>query len=450
MSIAARRMAPGAIARGVAAEAVARVLVQGQAIDDALSAVVAQHDRPPEQAQAMALAYGALRWHHRHRLILCELLERALPQRERLIEALLSVGIFQLTDARQPAYAAVSATVDAARWLGRPRFAALVNAALRRFQREREPILARVLAKEEGRYSHPQWLIDRLRADWPEDWCQVLEAGQESPPLWLRVNRLRADVETYRARLRAETGQDAAPAPGLPEALRLSRPLPVERIPGFVAGEVSVQDAGSQWAASLAGVTGGMRVLDACAAPGGKATHLLERTASRIELLALDIDGDRLKRLRENLQRLGLAATLRQADARQPGEWWDGRPFDRILLDAPCSGTGVIRRHPDIKILRRPSDVTAMATRQVTLLERLWPLLRPGGLLLYATCSVLREENSAVVEAFLSTRPDARVVELRDQAPPWSRRCPEGGLQLLPGAADTDGLYYALMRRLPT
>jgi 16S rRNA (cytosine967-C5)-methyltransferase len=433
----------------MAAEAVAQVLAGGATIDDALD-VAGGRGAPPDRAQAMALAFGALRWHYRHRLLLKELLERPLPAKERIIEALLSVGLFQLTDARQPDYAVVSATVDATRWLGRPRFAALVNATLRRFLREREPIMARALASDQGRYAHPQWLIDRLRRDWPEDWASVLDAAQAAPPLWLRVNRLRSDVASYQSQLRAETGQEAARAEGLPDALRLARPLPVERIPGFEAGLVTIQDAGSQLAADLLAGEAGMRVLDACAAPGGKATHLLERAGGGIELFALDIDCDRLERVRENLQRLGLAATTLAGDACEPGEWWDGRAFDRILVDAPCSGTGVIRRHPDIKFLRREADIAPLAARQLRILQRLWPTLRPGGLLLYATCSVLREENQAVVDVFLVGQPDARTVaKAQEKAPAWVKRSPGGGLQLLPGPADTDGLYYALMARQP-
>jgi 16S rRNA (cytosine967-C5)-methyltransferase len=445
---AARRLDPGAVARGMAAAAVAQVLASGMTLEEALASAARSHGLPAEQPQPMALAFGALRWHHRHRVILRELLERPLPGNDRLIEALLSVGLFQLTDERQPAYAVVSATVDAARWLGRPRFAALVNAALRRFQREREPIISCVLASEEGRYSHPPWLIERLRSDWPGDWHTVLEAAQAAPPLWLRVNRLRTGMDAYQTQLRAETGQEAWRLDGFDAALRLAKPLPVERIPGFAEGRVSIQDAASQLAAGLLGAEPGMRVLDACAAPGGKATHILECAGGDIGLVALDIAADRLKRVRENLQRLGLQAHLLTGDACQPDQWWDGAPFDRILVDAPCSGTGVIRRHPDIKFLRRAGDIAPLAARQLQMLQRLWPLLRPGGRLLYATCSVLRAENGAVIQAFLASQPDARIAEsAMDALPGWVSRGPEGGAQLLPGATDTDGLYYALMTR---
>jgi 16S rRNA (cytosine967-C5)-methyltransferase len=450
MSAHARRPDPGAATRGTAARVVAQVLQHGVTLDKALATADLGRLGPSDRSQVKALAFGTLRWHHRHRRVLEQLLERPLPRRDRLLEALLSVGLFQLVDERQPGYAAVSATVEAARFLGRHHAAGLVNAALRRFQREGDEVLARAADGEEGRYSHPQWLIDRLRRDWPDDWEVILESSLRPPPLWLRVNRLRADAASYAARVRAETGGTAMTLDGCPDAVCLPAALPVDEIPGFGDGLVTVQDAGSQLAAALLDPQGGMRVLDACAAPGGKATHLLECAGAAIELVALDVAGDRLQRLRDNLERLGLTARVVQGDACRPEDWWDHRPFDRILLDVPCSGTGVIRRHPDIKFLRRDGDITPLAERQLELLEQIWPLLRPGGRLLYATCSVLREENTAVVREFLQRRPDARIDrESLHHLPPWVRQTAEDGIQLLPGPADTDGLYYALMTRQP-
>jgi 16S rRNA (cytosine967-C5)-methyltransferase len=237
---------------------------------------------------------------------------------------------------------------------------------------------------------------------------------------------------------------------GLPDAVRLQQPLPVADIPGFMSGEVTIQDAASQLAAHLLDPAPGERVLDACAAPGGKATHLLERTSGALDLTALDVDAARLSRVRENLVRLGLAATTVAGDAQTPVDWWDRRPYDAILVDAPCSGTGVIRRHPEIKWLRRESDIAGLARRQRAILDALWPLLRPGGRLLYATCSVLGEENTAVVAAFLASHPDAALIEPAGFVlPDWARSQATGGWQVLPGSADTDGLYYALMTRNP-
>lgn len=427
-----------------------RVLAAGVTLDTALASLELHRLTGAEQSQVKALAYGALRWHHRHRVMLKQLLERPLPASQRLLEALLSVGLYQLGADRQPEYATVSATVEAARWLGKPRAVGLVNAMLRRFQREREALLRSTLANEEGRYSHPQWLIDRLRKDWPDRWQELLEAAVAPPPLWLRVNRNRTTPAAYQQRLLTETGISATALDGFPDALKLSEPLPVMRIPGFADGWVTVQDAGSQLAVEFLAPEPGMRVLDACAAPGGKATHLLERTGGDLDLLVLDKDAGRMDRVRENLGRLGLAAQAVVGDACRPDDWWDGRPFDRILLDAPCSGTGVIRRHPDIKLLRRESDIGPMAAQQGKLLARLWTLLSPGGRLLYATCSVLRQENDQVVAGFRRLHPDALAVALPDTKMPGGiRRGSAPELQLLPGPADTDGLYYALMARQP-
>jgi 16S rRNA (cytosine967-C5)-methyltransferase len=420
------------------------VLGDGVTLDEAFAALDLGSLAPDDRSQVKALAFGALRWHHRHRRLLTLLLERPLPAGQTLLEALLSVGMFQLLDMRQPEYAAVSATVEAARWLGRPRAAAMINASLRRLQREREALMAQALAAEEGRFCHPAWLIDLLKRDWPQDWQALLEAAQRPPPLWLRVNTMKQSAADYRAEL-AQAGMTCEPDTYLPEALRLLQPVPAADIPGFAQGRVTIQDAGSQLAADLLAPGSGMRVLDACAAPGGKATHLLERAGGRLDLVALDIDAMRLGRLRENLERLGLAATLVVGDARLPPAWWDGRPFDRILVDAPCSATGVIRRHPDIKFLRRPGDIAPFAERQLAILDALWPLLGPGGRLLYATCSVLKQENVEVIGRFLETHADA---SLADQATPaWARPQPRGGWQILPATGETDGLYYALMAR---
>jgi 16S rRNA (cytosine967-C5)-methyltransferase len=438
--------ARGAATRALATRAVEAVLARGRTLEEGLDLAEIGTLSAPDRAQVKALAFGALRWHHRHRLLLDALLDRPLAPGDRLLEALLSVGLFQLLDTRQPDYAAVSATVEAARTLGRGRAAGLVNATLRRLQREREALLPRVLASDEARFSAPGWLIGRLRADWPEDWEETLDAALRPPPLWLRVNRTRQDPAAFCRRL-AEAGIEAETAAGLPDAVRLSRALAVAEIPGFAAGEASVQDAASQLAAPLLDAAPGMRVLDACAAPGGKATHVLERAGGELDLVALDLVPARLGRLGENLARLGLAARTVAGDATQPGTWWDGRRFDRILVDAPCSGTGVIRRHPDIKLLRRLMDLAPMAERQLAILRACWPLLAPDGRLLYATCSILKEENEALVERFLAAQPDAGLVPAT--LPGWARARPGGGWQCLPGAADTDGLYYALMARKP-
>jgi 16S rRNA (cytosine967-C5)-methyltransferase len=436
----------GAATRALAARAVAGVLGDGQTLDDALRRGDLAALPAPDRSQVKALAFGALRWHHRHLRLLDDLLDRPLASGDKLLEALLSVGIFQLLDERQPEYAAVSATVEAARRLGLSRATGLVNATLRRLQRERAALLARALATDSGRFSCPDWLIGRVRRDWPDDWSEILGAALRPPALWLRVNRLRQEAAACRRRL-ADAGIPAEGGTGLAEALRLHRPMAVAGIPGFREGEVTVQDAASQLAAHLLAPSPGMRALDACAAPGGKATHLIEHAGGELDLVALDIDDTRLARLHENLQRLGLRARTLAGDARRPQSWWDERPFDCILVDAPCSGTGVIRRHPDIKFLRRESDIAPMAARQLAILDALWPLLRPGGRLLYATCSIVNEENTEVARNFLATHPDAALAEAPAPLPAWARPQRDGGWQCLPGPADTDGIYYALMTR---
>ncbi|MCC5794703.1 MAG: 16S rRNA (cytosine(967)-C(5))-methyltransferase RsmB [Chromatiales bacterium] len=444
---AARRPAPpGAKLRAAAALGLHRVVAGGKSADDALAEAEGLLADPRDRPALRALLYGALRWHCQHRALLATLLERPLPGRDQVILALLSVGFWQLREPRQPGYAVVSACVEATRLLGRPRAAGLVNALLRRFQREGQHLLSR-LTNEEARHACPQWLIEQLRADWPEDWPGMLERALRHPPLWLRVNRARNTRDEWCAR----AGLHAEPLPDAwPDAVRLAEPCPVSELPGFDEGLVSVQDAAAQLAAPLLDVGSGMRVLDACAAPGGKTAHLLEQAAGTLDLVALDSNPARLSRLQETLARLGQTATVMTGDATRPEQWWDGRPFDRILVDAPCSGTGVIRRHPDIRYLRRPGDIEPMARRQVELLGALWPLLREGGQLLYATCSVLRAEGDAVVAGFLAATPGACERPLPPPAAGALRHLPGiPGAWCLPDDRDTDGFYYALIGRMP-
>ncbi len=438
--------APGARARALAARAVDRVASGGNTLEVALASVLADERlEPRDRAQVQALAFGALRGWHRYRRLAGDWRAPGARPPAPLLLALLAVGWFQL-EADGPDYAAVSATVEAARLLGEPRAAGLVNALLRRYQRDGAGWRDQHAADPEVQAAHPAWLAARIGADWPDAAAGVLAANQAHPDLWVRINRRRAEPADWAARLAAATGVTATAVPGLPDGLRLATPLPVDALPGFAAGEASVQDGAAQLAAPLLDARPGQRVLDACAAPGGKAAHLLERADDRLELVALDIDAARLARVSAGFARLGLAGgTAVAGDALAPAGWWDGRPFDRILVDAPCSGTGVIRRHPDIKLLRRPADIGPLAARQGELLDRLWPLLAPGGLLLYATCSVLAAENAAVAAAFLARTPDARALDPA-AARPFGR--PAGpGVQILPGPGATDGFYYALMTR---
>jgi len=442
----------GAETRAAAAFAVDQVLTGGRSLDAALKTALSESLSERDRSLVKALVFGALRWYHRYRLIIGDLLDRPLRSRDRILEALLSVGLFQLTDTRQPGYASVSATVDATRKLQRPRAAGLVNATLRRFQREQETVLQTVLATDEGCYSHPQWLIDQLRADWADRAQQILLSALERPPMWLRVNTARIDVGSYIELLQSAQGIDATTLKGFPAAVCPARPVSISDLPGLADGLVSVQDAAAQLAAELLDAAPGMHVLDACAAPGGKTGHLLERAGGRLDVVAVDIDAVRNELVAQNLERLGYEAQIITADV-QATEAWVGeisgdQTFDRILIDAPCSATGVIRRHPDIKILRRPTDIKVFVKRQQRILDALWPLLKPGGRLLYATCSVLRVENHELVADFLHRHPDATEVRSPPVKLPTVAESGAGpGYQLLPGPANTDGFYYALMER---
>lgn len=426
--------------RAAAARVLAEVVAGGRSLSDVLPpalVVLAARDR----ALAQELCYGTLRLLPRLRVLLDRLLDRPLKERDADVDALLLIGLYQLGHLAVPPHAAVSATVAAARLLGKPWAAGLVNAVLRRYGRERPALDAAVAADPQARHAHPAWLLERLRAVWPADWEAVAAAGNAHPPLTLRVNRLRITTEEYRARLAAE-GRAAVPHPHAPDALTLAQPCPVEALPGFTAGLFSVQDAAAQLAAPLLRPQPGQRVLDACAAPGGKTAHLLE-TCPTCEVVALDQDARRLTRVAENLTRLGLAADAVVGDAGNPAAWWDGRPFERILLDAPCSATGVIRRHPDIKVLRRPDDIARLAAEQERLLAALWPLLAPGGILVYATCSVLPEENRERITAFLQGQHDSHEIPI---AVAWGRSA-DPGRQILPGEDAMDGFYYACLTK---
>lgn len=432
-------MSAGGEPRAAAGRAVAAVARRGRSLDDALGRAVIGLTGADRSLTAQ-LAYGTLRaWPRLDRWVDL-LLARPLPSRDVDVHDLLAVGLYQLEDTRVPDHAAVAATVEAVRLLGRHQYAGLVNACLRRWLRERDALKSRTARVPEVVHAHPRWWLDALAADWPKDWESIVAAANLQGPMWVRVNRLHCTREAWHERLVAAGGA-ATPWESAPEALLLAAPMDVEALPGFSAGDVSVQDAAAQLAAGLLGPQPGMRVLDACAAPGGKAAHLLER-CPEIDLTALDVVPARLERVRENLARLGLTAQVRAGDAGDPAGWWDGKAYDRILLDAPCTGSGVVRRHPDIKLLRRPEDVPAMAARQQALLEALWPLLAPGGRLLYATCSVFRAENSARVTAFLADHPDARAVDLGE--PGWGRRAGPGR-QVLAGEAAMDGFYYACL-----
>jgi len=429
----------GARQRAEAARAVDAVVSRGESLDAAL-ADAAGRIGDAGLPMVKFLAYGVLRNHWRLAWFEEQLLDRPLRSRDSIVGALIRVGLFQLSDSRVPVHAAVSETVDAARILRQPRYAGLINAVLRNFGRRE--LRDKAPAAETARFNHPAWLIELIRTDWPDHWEDVLAANQRQAPMWLRVNPRTGDGAAWLAR----SGLAGAVQAGMPQAVRLDEPVPVAALPGFAEGEVSVQDAAAQIAPPWLLADGGGRILDACAAPGGKTGQLLELAGKGAALLAIDASAGRIDAIRQNLERLELSATVRVADASNPGEWWDGEPFDRVLVDAPCSGTGVIRRHPDIALLRRADDIAALAARQRDMLAALWPLVAPGGRLLYVTCSVLAAENDGVVEPFLAAHDDAVESRVLHDYNIRALMCDKRvGFQVLPGTADMDGFYFACL-----
>lgn len=436
------RTTSGVATRVMAAQLVDAVLSTGRNLDVAIAAADMQALSERDRAFVKSLCFGTLRTHTRNQLILAQLLSKPLRGRDQVVVALLSTALHALIDNEAAEYATVSATVDAVVKLGRPKMRGLVNALLRRYLREAPELLAQAREQPAGRWQHPEWFVERVRSDWPDAWQNILSAANQQPPMWLRVNLARTSRTEWQQQLPAEA---TLPGP-LPTSVQVLAPVPVSELPGFADGACSVQDAASQLATHLLDARAGMRVLDACAAPGGKTGHILEQ--AQVELVALDSSAQRLERVRENLQRLQLQAEVVTGDALQPDAWWDGQLFDRILLDSPCSATGVMRRHPDIRFLRRPGDIAAFAQTQRALLEALWPLLRPGGRLLYSTCSIMPVENTDVAADFIAVHPEARVVPVLERVPFAGAVAVEPGVQLLPGSDNTDGFYYVLIERV--
>jgi len=361
--------------------------------------------------------------------------------------ALLSVALFELEDARTPEYAVVDAAVTTARALGLSKLTGLINAVLRRYLRERATLDAELGRNPIVRHGFPDWMAQRLRTDWPIRWTQILAACDRQAPMWLRINRRLVSDEHYLEQLRA-AGIGARLADGVPNAVVLDAPSDVEELPGFADGLVSVQDLAAQCVAFPLDLAAGLRVLDACAAPGGKTALIAERQPDLKELVAIDLDANRLQRVADNLRRTRADAHLIAADAGLPALWWDGNPFDRILLDTPCSALGVIRRHPDIRIRRRSFDIEKFAKTQAALLRACWGMLAPGGRLVYSTCTLTRRENHDVIAVFAGETADAEIV------PPssWPRWPALGesdgfGMQIVPGEAAADGFYYAAVSK---
>ncbi|SFN30890.1 16S rRNA (cytosine967-C5)-methyltransferase [Formivibrio citricus] len=409
-------------------------VLAGKNLNDALDLIWRNNPNlsPQQRGAIQDISYGTLR----HLGLLNQVLEQLLraPLHEPELRTLLQVALFQLQFSRAAPYAIVDHAVKVSLHTGTGKAKGLVNGVLRNFLRNKEELIQAAQRTRNGRYSHPEWWIDAMQKAWPSQWESILTCNNQRPPMALRINRRKIGVTDYRALL-SEEGIAATPRDE--NTLLLDHPVAVERLPRFFDGWASVQDPGAQLAARLLDLCDGQRVLDACAAPGGKTGHILE--LANVDLTALDADSERLSRVRQNLDRLGFDARLIVGDAAQPADWWDGRPFDRILADVPCSASGVVRRHPDIKWLRRPADFANFARQQARIMDALWPLLAKGGKLLYATCSVFPAENAEQAAAFAARHPDAERLGLPESAP--------ANGQLLP-TQEHDGFYYALFRKV--
>jgi 16S rRNA (cytosine967-C5)-methyltransferase len=435
-----------ASARSLSAHAVARVLREGVTLDAALKDALVAAD-PKLFSPVRSLSYGAVRGYFRHEAILARLLSGPVRSLDFLVRALLSVALYELEDERTPEYAVVDAAVQTAKATDAMRASGLINAVLRRYLRERKALDVEIARRPDMRHAAPIWLADRLRADWPVRWTQLLAASDAQAPMWLRVNSRQTTTAEYLKELQI-LGIAAHAEERVPYAVVLETPCDVHELPGFAQGVVSVQDLGAQCVAFPLDLRADQRVLDACAAPGGKTALIAERAPDLKKLVAVDIDPHRLARVRDNLSRGGLRAEIVAADSADPKNWWDGTPFDRILLDAPCSGLGVIRRHPDIRLRKSPSDIDKLPELQGRLLRSTWHMLAPGGRLVYVTCTLTRSENHGVVAAFLASTPDAAIVPAAAwQGWPGLGEADAIGRQSLPGEAGADGFYYAALTK---
>ncbi len=426
--------------------AAARAMVEVTAKGHSLSSVIPRwQEKVPERDRALLqeLLYGTLRWQLRLEAILTPLLKKPMRAKDADVQSLMLIGLYQLLYMRTPDHAAVGATVSATKGLKKPWAKGLCNAVLRNFQRQSDELIELADEDDGHRVSHPAWLLTEIKQAYPDDWQAIVQANNQYPPMMLRVNRRHQNRDEYLAKLQA-VGIEATAFEHGDEGVLLSKPQDVSRLPGFDQGHVSVQDGAAQLAVPLLQLEAGHNVLDACAAPGGKTAHALEIMPDLASMTAIDEAEDRVERLEQTLTRLNLQAKVITADASEPDQWWDGKPFDRILLDAPCSATGVIRRHPDIKALRRASDIDVLVALQASILQALWPLLAQGGVLLYVTCSVLPRENQHQVQRFLESQDDAQEIKL---AVDWGLERAVGR-QILPGDSGMDGFYYACLRKL--
>lgn len=425
-------------ARFLAAKVI-QAVSDGQSLANCLENRLSTLKDPRDRAFVQAVVYGVCRFYFRLDVILSQLLVKPMREKDSDVHALLLAGLYQLIYMRIPEHAVVAETVNAAQLLKKAWARGFINAILREYLRKSARIIATIDEKEEARYAHPLWLIEKIKKAWPQHFEAILTANNAHPPLSLRVNQKQLTREAYLRQL-----PEAKAIPETTSGIILDTKLPIEKIPGFQTGEISVQDGAAQFAAPCLMPKPSERILDACAAPGGKLLHLLEMEPS-LTCVAIEKDPNRLVRIRENLMRTNLSATLICADAKDVDTWWDGQLFDRILLDAPCSASGVIRRHPDIKLLRQPNDISALTEEQSMLLDALWPLLKPAGVLLYVTCSIFPEENQVLLANFLRNHPEACEDKINAT---WGHPVAIGR-QILPGDGNMDGFYYARLLKKP-
>ena len=438
------------MARQAALKALMQVF-NGRSLSAVQGRVIDQLDDTRDRGLANEIVNGVLRWRWQLEAYTSMLMEKKLRAKDIDVQLVLWLAIYELKECRSPDYAIINDAVELVRMsdgkkTGKKWASGLVNAVLRRFVREKE-VLITSIRDGQAIYSHPRWLLEKIKADWPEDWQKILTENNQRPAFWLRVNQAHYDAEQYQKLLaKHDIESFISVLPGTEHALKLIGGVDVRTLPSFEDGAVSVQDIGAQLAATLLDVVAGNRVLDLCAAPGGKTCHLLERYPTIERLVAVELEEKRMLRVRENLQRLKLEsrAELVVADAREYMPWWNGETFDRILIDAPCTASGVIRRHPDIKTLRRETDVAALVNLQAEILLSAWQMLAPEGELLYVTCSVFKDENEKQIQNFLSQNTDA--VELVIEAD-WGRLCCHGR-QLFPGEHDADGFYYCRLKKV--
>lgn len=426
--------------RALAAIIIEKVF-SGKSLSPLLDEASSNLSDPRDQALLKALCYGVCRLYPRLDFVLGHLLHKPLPKKDNLLRALLWVGIYQLMTMRIPEHAAVNETVDAAKMLKKPYAKRLINALLRHYLRASAEINHAIKQDLPAYYAHSTWWIEQIKMNWPMHWQSILNANNEQAPLCIRVNRQCLSAPDY-VQLLSNAGISARQIPETEAGICLFEAVSIEGLPGFAEGYFSVQDGAAQLAAPLLKLAPQLRVLDACAAPGGKLTHIVELETQLAELVAIEKDPTRMNPIKENLKRLNMYATCICEDASKPLQWWDGQLFDRILLDAPCSGSGVIRRHPDIKWLRKPKDIKSLVAIQSALLEALWPLLAVGGYLLYVTCSILSAENNEMITSFLQRHGNAQA-DFPDVA--WGVAC-QVGRQILPGG-DYDGFYFARIKK---